>query len=37
MIQAKEEGNELEFEQLLQVLGLHVVGSHGLPYPEMLV
>jgi len=36
VISNKPEGAELVFSDLLVTLGLHVVGSHGLPYADML-
>lgn len=29
-------GEEMEFGKVIQTLGIHVVGVHGLPYPQML-
>jgi hypothetical protein len=37
MVQGKVDGHELVFAEVLHVLGLHVVGTQGLPYPEVLV
>jgi hypothetical protein len=37
MAQGKVDGRELVFAEVLHVLGLHVVGTQGLPYPEVLV
>ena len=37
LVQGKVDGCELVFDEVLHVLGLHVVGTQGLPYPEVLV
>ena len=36
VIEGKAQGQELVFSDLAFTLALHVVGSHGLPYADML-
>ena len=37
LLQSKAQNEALEHQEVLHVLGLHVVGSEGLPFSEMLV
>jgi hypothetical protein len=36
VVDGQPEGAEIAFTNLLMTLALHVVGSHGLPYADMI-